>query len=288
LISSAESKISENSTAVPPSPVIDYASLREWFSRFPSALVAFSGGVDSSVLAYAAHDVLSQRSVAVTSISPAFARSELDSGREVANEIGIELLEVFQDDLSDRNYMANQVSRCYFCRSNLVQAILPIAKERQISVCVDGTHIDDLKSPRPGVRALRESGFRAPFVESGLGKDRIREIAKMLGLSNWDRPSEACLSSRIAYGQEINEVFLRRIELAELSVREIVGAKVIRVRTIGDRAIIEVGPQSIKKAQASFSEIEMKLKFLGYGAVEIDPKGYSSGRMLELFLQSNE
>src|SRR5579863_5581399 len=267
---------------------VKYHSLEEWFSRWDSALVAFSGGVDSSVLAYSARKVLKDRALAVTSLSQTFAASELHSARVISREIGIELVEVIQDDLASKDYVSNPVNRCYFCRSNLVQAIVPIVRERKISVCVDGTHVDDMSSPRPGVKALREAGFKAPFVELGFHKEDIRQIARFLSLSNAERPSEACLASRIAYGQRIDLETLRRIEQAESLVRDLLNAEIVRVRTIGKKAVIELDLASVPKAQRSFRELEVELTALGYASVEIDPNGYRSGRMLELFVRDNE
>ncbi len=269
------------------SPEENLLRLKNWFRQFESALVAFSGGVDSSVLAFAARAALSKNAITVTSVSPSLAKSEIDSAEKIAKEIGIELIVVSQDDLASKDYVANQVNRCYFCRSNLVQAIMPIVSERRVAICVDGTNPDDLKSPRPGVKALREAGFRAPFVELGLCKEEIRAIARFVNLSNAEKPSEACLSSRIAYGQKIDERTLRRIEESEIFIRELVGAKIVRVRTIGSRAVLELDIDSVEKAKELFPKIERKLISLGYTSVEIDPRGYSSGRMLELFIRDN-
>lgn len=262
--------------------------LESWFRGFDSALIAFSAGVDSSVLAYAAHSALGEKAIAVTSVSTSFAQSELLSTRQMADEIGIELRVVSQDDLGNENYVANQVNRCYFCRMALAEAIMPIVRERKISVCVDGNHVDDMKSPRPGIKALREAGFRAPFVELGYHKEDIRDIARMVGLSNAEKPSEACLSSRIAYGQRIDEETLRRVEQSESFIRNLTGAKIVRVRTIGSKAVIELDLESIEKTRLHFDTIERTLKSLGYSMVEIDPNGYTSGRMLQLFLQKDD
>jgi uncharacterized protein len=267
------------------SPEENLCRLRIWFKQFDSALVAFSSGVDSSVLAYVARDALSDRSVAVTSISPSLAQSEIESANRIAKEIGIELIVVSQDDLNSQGYVTNHVNRCYFCRSNLVRAITPIVKERNLAVCVDGTHKDDMKSPRPGVKALREGGFRAPFLELGIGKDDIRSIARMIKLSNAEKPPEACLSSRIAYGQRIDKRTLRRIEKSEEVIRILIDPKIVRVRTIGGRAIIELEPESIPKALKVFSRIKEILISFGYDTVEIDPSGYASGHMLDLFIK---
>ena len=262
--------------------------LIEWFSNHDSCIVAFSAGVDSSVLAYAAHKALGNKALAVTSLSPSFAESEMSASAKIAEEIGIELVTVHQDDLADENYVLNQVSRCYFCRSNLVSAILPIMKARNIKVCVDGTHLDDMCSPRPGVKALREAGFRAPFVELKFSKNDIRDVARLAGLSNAERPSEACLSSRIAYGQRIEASTLRMIEHSEEFIKRLTGSKVVRVRTIGLRAIVEVDKRSIRNAMDRMSEISHALGSFGYSEVEIDPEGYRQGRMLSLFVQESQ
>ncbi len=260
-------------------------SLIEWFSRFNSCLVAFSAGVDSSVLAYSSRKALGNRAIAVTSLSASFAESEISFAKKVAHEIGIELMSVSQDDLADDNYIENQVSRCYYCRRNLVSSISQIAKARKIEVCVDGTHVDDMRSPRPGIKALREAGFRAPFVELNFSKEDVRDIARLAGLSNAERPSEACLSSRIAYGQRIDFTTLRMIEKAERVVRELTNAKLVRVRTIGKRAVVELDRPSIAGALEKSLEIVAALKFIGYLEVEIDPNGYTQGRMLSLLAQ---
>ncbi len=258
--------------------------LAAWYDAFRSCIVAFSGGVDSSLLAFAARSVLFDRAYAVISKSPAMATSEVEAARKSAKEIGIDLYEVSQDDLADEAYVKNSVNRCYFCRSNLVTAIAPLVNRFAIEICVDGTHTDDMSNPRPGVKALREAGFRAPFLELGFGKREIREMAKAAGLSNWNRPSEACLSSRIAFGSEINLTKLQRVEAAENYVKVIIGARIVRVRTLEKHAIVEVDKESLSEAFRNLSLIQEELKVLGYETVEIDKEGYRSGKMLELFV----
>lgn len=256
----------------------------KWFSSFKSCLIAFSAGVDSSLLALSAVRAIRENAIAVTSVSPSFASEELIESKNMAREIGIELILVNQNDLEDENYVANNVSRCYFCRSNLAKALVPVVSERNIEICVDGTHLDDMLSPRPGVKALREAGFRAPFVELGFSKEDVRTVASYVGLSNAFRPSESCLSSRVAFGQMIDRNTLRIIEQAERFVREVTGAKIVRVRTIGSEAIVEVDQPSLKKATAKSKVISFGLEKLGYSRVGIDPLGYRSGRMLSLFV----
>ncbi len=261
--------------------------LVSWFRRYDSCVVSFSAGVDSSLLALCAKSALGDRSFAVTSISPSFSESERNAAIRIASEIGIELLVVSQDDLGTEGYVNNGVNRCYFCRNNLANGIMPIAKRLSVSVCVDGTHVDDMHSPRPGIKALREAGFKAPFVELGLGKESIRAIARFAGLSNWDRASEACLSSRVAFGQRIDLPTLRLIEEAENFVKENTGAKVVRVRTIAKKASVEVDKDSLNVAFSQLTVIENRLKALGYKDVAIDPNGYTTGKMLDLFVKEN-
>ena len=263
----------------------DFRLLTDWFKPFTSCLVAFSSGVDSSIVAYAAKKALGERAYAVTSNSASFAGAEREESRIIANEIGIKLHEVEQDDLKNSDYVRNQVTRCYYCRKSLVQEIRPLADKLSVDVCVDGTHIDDMQAPRPGIKALREGRFRAPLVELQIGKQQVRNMAQMAGLSNWNRPSEACLSSRIAYGQRIDLYTLRKIEEAEIAVRSITSAKIVRVRTIGTKAVIEVDKPSLAKAKEEEELLARRLAALGYEKVEIDNEGYVAGKMLDLFVK---
>jgi pyridinium-3,5-biscarboxylic acid mononucleotide sulfurtransferase len=261
------------------------ARLISWFGGFRSCIIAYSSGVDSSLLAYCAKKAIGENAHAVTSLSTSFSEAEEQAAIEIAREIGIDLIVVEQDDLDTVDYVKNGVTRCYFCRQNLAQAIAPIRQKLSAEVCVDGTHVDDMKTPRPGIKALREAGYRAPYVELGLGKDAIRSASRYAGLSNWNRPSEACLSSRIAFGQRIDLATLRRIELAENAVRRIVSANIVRVRTIGMNASVEVDKSSVAEAIERGAEISQVLQKLGYDVVEVDPEGYKSGKMLDLFVK---
>ena len=164
---------------------------------------------------------------------------------------------------------------------------MPIAQKVSINVCVDGTHADDMRTPRPGIKALRESGFRAPFAELRIDKEAIRLAAKSVGLSNWDRPSEACLSSRIAFGQRIESATLRMIEAAEKIVKKETNARIVRVRTIGSKARVEVDQPSVAAALRKESIIASGLRNIGYSEVEVDPSGYTTGKMLQLFVNAN-
>jgi uncharacterized protein len=259
----------------------------EWFRSFESCIVAFSAGVDSSLLAYCARKTLGQNAFAVTSLSPSFSKSEMENALLMSREIGIQLISVTQNDLGTRGYVDNGVNRCYYCRNNLAAEILRVAEIKSVSVCVDGTHVDDMRVPRPGIKALREAGFRAPFVELSVGKEAIRLAARSVGLSNWNRPSEACLSSRVAFGQSIDLETLQRIEAAERIVKLLTNAEIVRVRTIGKKASVEVDKPSLPTIISKGPSIARALIELGYSEVEIDPSGYSPGKMLELFVKEN-
>ena len=180
--------------AIHRSPEDMLEELYHWFYvHCDSCLVAFSGGVDSALLAFAARKVLGDRSIAVFSISPAIATSEVEYAESVAKEIGISLEVVTQDDLNTPEYVANSVSRCYFCRNNLAHEMSKVGLEHGISTKVDGTHIEDMNTPRPGIRALREAGFRAPFVELRFGKNDIRAMADLPAYPmRKDRATPAC------------------------------------------------------------------------------------------------
>ena len=249
--------------------------------------MAFSAGVDSSLLAFCATKALHERAFAVTTLSPSFSETERENALLMAKEIGIAILLVEQDDLASAGYVRNGVDRCYFCRNNLASTILPIARRLSIDVCIDGTQTDDMDTPRPGIKALRESGFRAPLVELGINKEAVRLAAKSVGLSNWNRPSEACLSSRIAFGQRIDSATLRKIEAAETIVKRETNASIVRVRTIGNKARVEVDLPSVALALSKGSVIASGLRDIGYSEVEIDPSGYTSGKMLQLFVRDN-
>lgn len=261
--------------------------LEEWFKPFDSCIVAFSAGVDSSLLAFCAERALRERALAVTTVSPSFSEKERENALLMAKEIGIETFIIEQADLASVGYVRNGIDRCYFCRNNLASAILPVARKLSIDLCVDGTQTDDMRTPRPGIKALREAGFRAPFVELGINKEAIRIAAKSVGLSNWNRPSEACLSSRIAFGQRIESATLRMIEKAETIVKRVTNARIVRVRTIGDKACVEVDTLSVGVALSKRSIIASRLRDIGYSEVEIDPSGYTSGKMLQLFVHDN-
>ena len=239
------------------------------------ALVALSGGVDSSVVAALAFAALGPRSLAVTLAGPAVARSEVTRAQRVARSIGIEHSVVEVDPLTRAEYRVNTPRRCYFCRSVETEVIRRVGATRGTQQYLDGVHLDDLSDERPGLRAMDEAGFVHPLVWAGWDKPRVREAARARELPNWDQPSDACLSSRVAHGQPITKELLGRIESGEAWIAGR-GFRRVRVRTRGRGARVEVDPEEVARLSAEPLATEMRrvLADLGFDPVEIDPFGY--------------
>ncbi len=245
-------------------------------SSFGSAVVAFSGGVDSAVVAALARRALGDRALAVTAAAETLAARELDHARRLAREIGIAHEVVTYRELDDPEYVRNPAHRCYVCQGMRMDAMLELARRRGHTAVCDGTNASDPGPDRPGLRAVRERGVRSPLLEHGIGKDETRAIARALGLSVWDRPANACLSSRIPHGQAVSLGKLRRIERAEDLLAER-GFRVVRVRHDRDGARVEVGGDEVERLAGMWGEIEPRLLSLGFDAASYDPAGYRRG-----------
>ncbi|NOZ58532.1 MAG: ATP-dependent sacrificial sulfur transferase LarE [Euryarchaeota archaeon] len=257
------------------------ARLEEWFSRHGSAVIAFSGGVDSSVVAAAAKRALGDRALAVTADSSTLSKRELSIARQVAREIGIRHRVIKEDELEDERFAANPENRCYYCRAKLAGALKEIAEREGYAVVVDGAHVGDTREHRPGLKALKEHGVRSPLLELGFDKQDVREIAALLGLSVKDKPAMACLASRIPYGERITREKLERVEKAESFFFER-GFTTVRVRVHGDIARVELLREEIPLAVQLREEIVAHLKALGFTYVTLDLEGYRSGSMDEV------
>ncbi len=260
-----------------------FLRLLEWYRSVGGpVLVAFSGGVDSSVALITATLALGKDMViAVTAISPTYPEEDFKWAKKIADLIGVRHLLIETDELADPNFTRNPPERCYFCKKSLIAQLIRFAKVHGARIIVDGTNASDLGSHRPGYLALREAGIRSPLAEIGLTKDEVRALAKALRLPNWDKPSMACLASRIPYGEPITAEKLRRIAMAEKVIKEITGVRQLRVRDHGYIARIEVGRDERRKFfdEKIMDKIAHELIKLGYKFVTLDLLGYRQGSL---------
>jgi len=248
-------------------------------------VIAFSGGVDSSVIAKLAKDTLETKCVAVTADTESIPREELARATELAAQIGIRHIVRSHAELADPRYVANPENRCYFCKGGLATVLQDVAKETGFTIIADGVNQSDAGEHRPGIQAMDEAKVWHPLLEFEVTKEQVRKIAKTLGLANWNKPSTPCLSSRIPYGSPVTEDKLRRIEAGEAALHEL-GFPQVRVRTYDTLARIEVpGPDLVRSVTAGTREkIVEQLKAAGYGFVTVDIEGYRPGSMDESIL----
>jgi uncharacterized protein len=253
-------------------------SIENAIAKRASALIAFSGGVDSSVLAALAHRALGDKAIAVTADSQTLSPGELEGAKAVAKEIGITHKIISYDELGEPGFANNPVDRCYYCKKGLIRELKKFAAERDVKSIIEGTNFSDLSNHRPGHRAVIEEEVYNPYVEFKVTKEEIREMARKLGLSVADKPSMACLSSRFPYGQTITPDALVRVGEAENFLR-VHGFRVIRVRDHAGIARIEVMTDEMARFIEIREEVLAKFKELGFSYVTLDLMGFRSGSM---------
>ncbi|KAB8316928.1 ATP-dependent sacrificial sulfur transferase LarE [Tolypothrix campylonemoides VB511288] len=254
--------------------------LKALFVEMEQAMIAYSGGVDSTLVAKIAYDILGDRALAVTAVSPSLLPEELEDASLQAATIGIPHQIIQTHEMENPNYTSNPVNRCYFCKSELHDTLKPLAVQLGYPYVVDGVNADDLHDYRPGIQAAKERGARSPLAEVGITKAEVRQISKELGLPWWDKPAQPCLSSRFPYGEEITVAKLQRVGRAEIYLRKL-GYQNLRVRSEGDTARIELPPEQIKEfvLKIDLPSVVSAFQEFGFLYVTLDLEGYRSGKL---------
>jgi len=266
-------------SAASPEAADGLSRLRANLAPYRRALVGYSGGIDSAFLLWAATRALGVESVlGVTGVSPSLSAEQREVALAQAAEIGAAHRLIETHEAENADYLANNADRCYHCKNELYSRLLELARAEQFDIVLDGSNLDDTRDIRPGFRAIRELGVASPLLEAGLAKREIRELSRLAGLSEWDRPASPCLSSRVPHGTPITLSLLSRVDRGEAYLKTLVTGAV-RLRTRGEEARIEVEPSQISRLSepAVRSNIERELGRLGYTNVVIDPHGYRMG-----------
>ena len=252
-----------------------------WFHGKEKALVALSGGVDSALVAYAAQIALGKQAVAVTADYKTLSQEELGSAKKVCQEIGIRHIIIEYSELDNPDFVKNDKNRCFHCRTELAEHLVALSKREKINLIVDGTNLDDLTEYRPGIIALKKNGVQSPLVESGFTKSNVRDVAKEIGISIHDKPSNSCLASRIPWGNTVTAEKLERIEKSEIMIKHLFGVRQVRVRDFGNMASIEVDKNEIVflDDEKKMVILEKYMNDMGFDNILVDPKGYRPGKL---------
>lgn len=255
--------------------------LKDILKSMKSVLVAYSGGVDSTLLLKVSYDVLKDRVLAVTADSPTYPKEELIFAKKMAQEMGVRHRIIKTSELKDKNFYSNPVNRCYFCKKELFSKLKALAKRNKLNFVIDASNLSDKRDFRPGNKAKEELGVRSPLQEARFTKEDIRKTSKKLDLDTWDKPSLACLASRIPYGRKIRQQTLKRIERGETYLRNL-GFRQVRLRHYNGLCRIEVFKEEIPRLLKRRDLVVENLKKLGYNYVTVDLEGYRTGSLNEV------
>jgi len=253
-----------------------FEQLKSLIADLESVVVAFSGGIDSTLVLKVAHDVLGTEAVGVTADSPSVPRSELVEAKKIAKKIGSLHMVIETQEINDENYAKNPKNRCYFCKSELYSQLVSVARQLGVKNILNGTNLDDLGDYRPGLEAADEYSVISPLVKVGLNKEEVRELAKFLEIPIWDKPSSPCLSSRIPYGEEVTPEKLAMVEEAEKFLKTF-KIRELRVRHFGLRARIEVHSEDHPVIKKNLPKIREKFDKIGFTEIKIAP--FKSGSL---------
>ncbi|HLC48057.1 MAG TPA: ATP-dependent sacrificial sulfur transferase LarE [Candidatus Norongarragalinales archaeon] len=256
--------------------------------KMGKVIVAFSGGIDSTLVLKVATEELGVNAIGITASSPSLAEKELEETKSLAAIIGANHEIIFTQEMEDGDYAANPINRCYFCKTELYDKLRAVASERGIAYILDGLNADDLGDYRPGMKAAKEHLVVSPLKDAGITKNEIREIAKSMGLPNWDKPSSPCLSSRFPYGTKITLKGLRMVDKGEAFLRELGIEGSLRVRYLEKMARIEVESCEFAIIVENSEKIISHFRTLGFEFVELDLRGFKSGRMNEAMALKSE
>lgn len=256
-------------------------NLRKMISGYGGAVIAFSGGVDSTFLAYVANEVLPGKVLAVTAGSETYPEHEVKDAAALAKKLGVPHLLIHTNELEDVKFTANPPQRCYFCKNELFARLKEIAAAHGLPQVLDGNNYDDRLDFRPGMQAAKELGIKSPLLEARLTKEDIRTISREMGLPTWSKPASPCLASRFPYGEEITREKLEMIKKGESYLRSL-GLHILRLRHHGKLARIEVEPQNFTVVLAAAADITKNLRQIGYSYVTLDLQGFRSGSLNEV------